>query len=42
VELTKEQIEDFYAYLADHTIELVEARSTSIHTTRSASRKKTR
>src|SRR5580765_1495791 len=24
VELTKEQIEDFYTYLADHTIELVE------------------
>ena len=24
VELTKEQIEDFYTYLVDHTIELVE------------------
>jgi len=30
VELTKEQIEDFYTYLVDHGVELLEARRTSI------------
>ena len=35
VELTKEQVEDFYTYLIDHSIELVEASSTSRCRTRS-------
>ena len=42
VELTKEQVEDFYAYLIDHSIELHEGSSTRTSRTSSRSRSKRR